>query len=95
MFGQYGLGHGALQCQQGAICDFFDMEFGFQMRAQMGNIGCFARCINDHKNVIAAVCKHQIIQNTAGIIGKEPIALATFGQTLDIHRDQSFQGARG
>ena len=60
----------------------------------MRNVGIFARGIHHDENVVSAICKHQIIQNSALVICKETIALTINAQIKDIHGNQTFQRTR-
>ena len=64
------------------------------MFPQMCNVCIFARGIHHDKNMVSAICKHQIIQDSALVICKETIALTINAQIQDIHGDQTFQRTR-
>ena len=57
----------------------------------MRDIGDLAGRIDHHKQMIAPVGEHQIIQNPAGVIGQQPIALSSGPKPQHIDRHQAFE----
>ena len=60
----------------------------------VGNVRRLARCIHDEIQMIAPVGEHQVIQNTALIVGKEAIALPPLHQSQHIDRHQALEDTR-
>ena len=88
---QGGLGLRALQRQKPTIRHRNHLADLRQMRCHMGDIGGFAGGIDHHKDMIATIGEHQIVQNAASFIGKQPVALPPLGQPQHINRHQRFK----
>ena len=61
----------------------------------MRDVGVLAGGVDDEEEVVAAVGDHQVVEDAAGLVGEEGIALASFLQARDADRDQRLQGERG
>ena len=57
----------------------------------MGQVLVLARCIHHHKNMVTAIGQHQVVLDTALIIGEKAIALTVKTQAQNVHGDQAFQ----
>ena len=63
-------------------------------RLYVCNVGHFARTIDDYKNIVAAVHKHQVVQDAALVIQKKSVALFAHWQANDIDGHQTLEGSR-
>ena len=57
----------------------------------MGNVIGLAACVHDHENMVATICQHQVVQNTAGVIGEKTVALSILIKSKDINGYQRLQ----
>ena len=83
---QRRLGLRPLQRQERAACHELHLGHIRQMGAHMGHIRLLAGGIDHDEQMIAPVGEHQIIQDAAGAIGEQPIALPPRRQSQHIHR---------
>ena len=60
----------------------------------MRDVGRLAGRVHHDEYMIAPVGQHEVISDTAGLVGKETIPLAVFGQPQDIDRNQRLKRAR-
>jgi hypothetical protein len=65
------------------------------MLCKMGEVGLLARGIDDNEEVVAAVVDHQVVENAAGFIGEQRIALPAGGEAEYIDGNEGFECAGG
>ena len=61
----------------------------------MRQIDCLAGGIDDEHQVIAAVGDHDVVQNSAGLVRQQRVALPPVGKAGNVNRDQPFERASG
>ncbi len=89
----------ALQCQQRQFGAGYDLAACTDMRGDMGHVRHLAGAVDHYEQVAAmgyiAVDEHQIVQNTAGVVEQQAVALLADRKVDHVHRNQRFQCGRG
>jgi len=86
-------GHG-IRPLQGEQCPFRHRHHGNtggHRSCQMGNVGVLAGRIDDQQQVIIAPRYHQVVENAAGIVQEQAVALLARLELPDIAGDQPLQ----
>jgi hypothetical protein len=61
----------------------------------MKEVFVFASCVDDDIEMVASIGDHQVVEDTAIVIGEKAVALATGLQPYQIDRDKTFERQRG
>ena len=64
-------------------------------RAQVGDVGRLAAGVDDEEQVIGAARHHQVVEDAAGVVGEERVALLALAQADDVDRHQRLERGRG
>ena len=64
-------------------------------RAQVGDVGVLAAGVDDEEQVVGAPRHHQVVEDAAGVVGEERVALLALGQADDVDRHQRLERGRG
>ena len=83
-----------MQREQGFLIEPRDLAGVRQMRAQMRLVGVLAGRVDDQRQMIAAIGDHQIVEDAAGRIREQRIALTILRDADNVSRHQLLERAR-
>ena len=63
-------------------------------RAQVGDVVVLAGGVDDQEQVVGAPRHHQVVEDAAGVVGEEGVALLALGQADDVDRHQRLERRR-
>jgi hypothetical protein len=85
----------ALQREQGPLGQGLDQAAGGQVRAQVRGVGLLAGGVDDEEQVVVAPRHHQVVEDAAGVVREERVALLARGEADDVDRHQRLERRRG
>ena len=65
-----------------------------QRRLQVRHVLRPPRGVDHEEQVVATIGEHQVVEDAAGAVGEEPVALPAFGKAEHVHRHQRLQRRR-
>ena len=84
-----------LQCEQRALGQRLDQAAGREVGAQVRGVGLLAGGVDHQEQVVGAARHHQVVEDAAGVVGEEGVALLARSQADDVDRNQRLQRGRG
>ena len=90
-------GHGlrALQGQKGAVKSRFNRAAATDACLDVCQVTVLASAVDDHKNIIAPVHEHQVVDDAAFIIQEQAVPLLVQAQADHVYRHQTLKGGCG
>ena len=88
-------GGGALQGEQGAVLVQVELHAGGEVGGDVGEVGVLAAGVDHQEQALAAeVGDHQVVDDAAGLVGQQGVALAAGLQAEHVAGDQAFECGR-
>ncbi len=93
MGGQHRLCQRALQGEERAVGDGFDLGHGGECIGHERDVLRLAGGVDDDEEVVAPVGEHEVVPDAARVVGEEAIALAPGGEAQHVDRHHGFEAA--